>query len=186
MDDALERRLRELVDRQEILDALYRYSRGLDRADHALAASAYHDDAVDDHGAVVASGRELVDWAIAMHEEKDISHCHVLGGNVTIDLDGDTAHVESYFFTFCREKKKPNMLSTGRYVDRFERRDGKWAIAARVCVAGAMYKIEDYEFAPGYWDVINPDSRGRDISYERPLTINKPRRSFSTTIGGSE
>ena len=39
-----------LVDKQAILEVLTRYCRALDRGDAALIASAYHPDAVDDHG----------------------------------------------------------------------------------------------------------------------------------------
>ena len=45
--------VRELRDRQDILDCLTRYSRGLDRHDSELLASVYHGDAVDHHGEFV-------------------------------------------------------------------------------------------------------------------------------------
>ena len=45
----LSRRLRALEDRNEILDCLARYARGMDRLDRELARSAYHDDAIDDN-----------------------------------------------------------------------------------------------------------------------------------------
>jgi hypothetical protein len=65
MDD-LERTVGELKDRQDILDCLMRYSRGVDRLDRELLRSAYHPDAVDDHG-MFAGGRDaFVDWVVDM------------------------------------------------------------------------------------------------------------------------
>ena len=40
-------RLRELCDRQEILDCIHRYCRAVDRADRDLLVSVYHPDAID-------------------------------------------------------------------------------------------------------------------------------------------
>ena len=50
MDAALEKKLREMVDRQEIWQVLLRYGRGLDRFDVEMARSCYFDDAIEDHG----------------------------------------------------------------------------------------------------------------------------------------
>ena len=64
MDDGATAVLRELLDRQEIHDCLMRYSRGVDRLDPDLIRSAYHDDAIDDHGMFVGTRDEFVDWVI--------------------------------------------------------------------------------------------------------------------------
>ena len=49
--DALEKQLRYLTDRQEILDCVARNARGCDRHDSPLLSSAYHLDGIDEHGA---------------------------------------------------------------------------------------------------------------------------------------
>ena len=49
MDAAMEKKLRELIDRQEIWQVLQNYGRGLDRFDRELLRSCYFDDAIDDH-----------------------------------------------------------------------------------------------------------------------------------------
>ena len=46
MDAELERKLRELVDRQEIHQVMLKYARGLDRLDFELARSCYWGDAI--------------------------------------------------------------------------------------------------------------------------------------------
>lgn len=177
--------LRELADRHQITDALHRYSRGIDRADRELALSAYHDDAIDDHGPVVLPASEVVDWALEMHAEQHVAHTHQIS-NIVIEIDGDVAHCESYFSVFCKNRVKPNMVTSGRYVDRFERRDGRWAIAARVAIAEGVYRVDDFAFPPGYLDVVKangPAERStRDISYERPLQIRRPIQHESVTM----
>ena len=102
MSDELRDRLQQLVDRQDIIDVLHRYSRGLDRADRDLALSAYHPDAMDDHGPVVLPAKEFVDWALEMHAEQHLSHTHQLT-NIVLEIDGDTAHGETYYVTFCEQ-----------------------------------------------------------------------------------
>jgi hypothetical protein len=161
-----------LVARTEILDCVHRYTRGMDRLDRELARSAYHDDAIDDHGGFVAGVEDFLDWAFEYHA-KQIRHQHYVS-NHSVELDGDTAHAETYY-TFVgtdRDETQPVEIVGGRYLDRFERRDARWAIAARVCVEE--------------WRVLVPSALssrlaaivgrgvtrdGDDISYRRPLTV---------------
>lgn len=133
---ALQDRLHVLESRQEIADCLARYSRGVDRGDRELVLSAYHPDGTDDHGQFVGTATEFADWALGMHQATHVSHQHCLFQH-TCDLDGDTAHTETYFiFLAMHQHGKPWSMTAGRYLDRFERRDGRWAIAHRVCVRG--------------------------------------------------
>ena len=121
-----------IVDRAQFPDGVHRYTRGMDRLDRELARSAYHDDAVDDHGGFVATVEEFLDWAFDYHA-KQIRHQHYVS-NHSVELDDDTAHAETYY-TFVgtdRDETKPVEIVGGRYLDRFERRDGRWAIAAGV------------------------------------------------------
>lgn len=177
MNQSLEARLAALADRQDIVDVIHRYCRGIDRFDRELALSAYHPDATEDHGFVVMKAADFVDWALATHADLHVSHTHAVS-NISVELDGYTAHVESYYRCFCENREKPHMLTSGRYVDRFERRGGTWAIAARVCVTESFYKIDDFEFPPGLREMgqsSGPAERGRnDVSYERPLRVKRP------------
>jgi 3-phenylpropionate/cinnamic acid dioxygenase small subunit len=55
--------------------------------------------------------------------------------NVLIALEGDSAHVESYFIaTQISGDRQWHETVYGRYVDRFERRDAEWKIAKRLLV----------------------------------------------------
>ena len=50
--------LRRLLDRQAITECVHRYARGLDRRDTDLLRSAYHPDAVEDHGQYVGGSTD--------------------------------------------------------------------------------------------------------------------------------
>jgi hypothetical protein len=178
MDTSIEKRLQEIVDRQDIVDCLLRYCRGVDRMDRDLMLSAYHSDAIDDHGMVVMGREAFVDWAFAYHHEYQYSTQHAVS-NVTVEFDGDTAHVESYFTFWADNRKKANQLAYGRYVDRFEKRDGRWAIAARVCITEAVFQLDDFPLTPEGKALLQSNGVTRrdqkDLSYERPLTAPRPR-----------
>ena len=69
-----------------------------------------------------------------MHSATHLSHQHCLF-NHFCDLDGDVAHTETYYmFVGMNREGEPLVMSGGRYIDRFEKRDGRWAVAARLCV----------------------------------------------------
>ena len=94
--EELEAAVVRLQDRQSISDCLSRYSRAVDRLDRELLLSVYHEDAIDDHGVFVGGPEAFADWVIAMHTATHLSHQHCIF-NSTVDLDGDVAHVESYY-----------------------------------------------------------------------------------------
>jgi hypothetical protein len=173
-----DRRLRQLCDRAEIHDCLMRYCRGVDRLDRELVISAYHADALDDHGVVVLPPAEFADWAFSYHSEYQHSTQHAIT-NVSYDIVGDQAHIESYYTFWADNKIKPNQIAYGRYIDRFERRNGEWRIAARVCVTDAAFSIDDFQMDPQFAMALaanGPSRRDRqDLSYERPLVVPRPR-----------
>ena len=177
MDKAMENGLQDLLDRQAILDCIYRYCRGVDRFDRDLVLSVYHPDATDDHGEFVGSPEAFVDWAFAYHQKHQISHHHMIL-NHSCELDGDTAHTESYWVFLAENRVKPNTLAAGRYIDRMEKRDGRWAIAARVCIVESVNDLtpEDMpEEARAHMAAYGPSTRDKDdVSYERPLKIKHP------------
>ena len=92
MDNTLER----LADRADIIDCLHRYARGMDRLDRDLARSAYHEGAIDDHAGYVGDVEGFLDWSFAYHRTQ-FRHQHYVT-NHHIELNGDEAHVESYFY----------------------------------------------------------------------------------------
>ena len=173
MTDDQRPRLARLLDRQDINDCLTRFSRGLDRFDRDLFLSAFHPDAVIAAGDFVGGAIDLYDWAREMHEQGQIATQHNLLNN-TCDIDGDTAHCETYYLFAARNRDESNWFAGGRYFDRVERRNGEWRIALRTNVIewSSMLPAMPIPFA----DV--PDIAGNGIpardrtdpSYQRPLT----------------
>jgi len=165
--------IRDQKDRQEIWDCLLRYTRGVDRHDHALMVSAYHPDAYDEHGVAEGVADDFCKWAIGWHGEFQTKHQHIIT-NHTVELDGDTAHGETYYIFWGENRQGPPQLSFGRYIDRYEKRDGKWAIAHRVCVNEATFNQEAMPIPAEWAEKIfstGPSRRDKqDISYRRPLT----------------
>ena len=183
--------LQYLLDRQAIADVLATYSRAIDRLDRDLLISVYHPDAIDDHGVFIGTREEFADWAIAMHTATHLSHQHCIM-NHTCDLAGDVAHVESYYmFVGMNKAGKPLGMSGGRDIDRMEKRDGVWAIAARVCLRDwapldaipdsldqsrmTVVKITSEQLREVMRNGPCPSRDAGDISYRRPLTISSER-----------
>ena len=133
----IDERVQRLIDCEEIRQAMYAYARGVDRLDEDLIRAAYHPDAWDDHGNF--RGDREVAVATIMNNGRTgnatASMHHI--GNMLIDLNGDVADVETYFVAYQRREegeKAFTRMRAGRYLDRFERRDGRWRVARRVVV----------------------------------------------------
>jgi hypothetical protein len=161
-----------LSERQAIVDCLHRYSRGLDRRDWELMASAYHADGVDQHGAFVGSPQELVTWAAELFAEWDFS-VHVLDLN-NLEIEGDVAHSECYvLFTQRRRDGQGLDFGAGRYLDRLERRNGEWRIAARQTVIDWSARADVTDLAESSGEHQGTLDR-TDPSYRRPFEVRGP------------
>ena len=124
-----------LLSKQEITEVLYRVARGTDRGDLELFASGFHEDGEDYHGLANGPVRNIL---AVLGKSKLLLTQHAIS-NVLIDLEGDTARVESYFTSFHQSRDEQGGLwdetVRGRYLDRFQRRaDRRWKIARRVVV----------------------------------------------------
>ena len=126
--------LQALLDREAIRDGLYRYCRGIDRADEAALRSAYWEDATDCHGAWNGTASGFIEQALPRLRQGG-RRVHQIT-NVLIELHGDVAAVESSFFALQAPAHQPTLETflCGRYVDRFERRGKEWLVAARTVV----------------------------------------------------
>src|SRR5205085_7628874 len=116
----------DLLAKEQIREVLLRYCRGVDRCDAELIASAYHPDAIDHHGAITASGSEIG----PILAEKLVTHYRATMHQVTnslIEVAGDVAASESYYVArhlLDRAGVETLLEGCGRYLDRFEGRDG--------------------------------------------------------------
>ena len=172
MDGDRAARMDQLLDRQDILDCLTRFSRGMDRFDRECFLSAFHPDAVIAAGDFVGGPVALYQWASAMHDSGQIATHHNLL-NHTCEIEGDTAHTETYYLFAARNRDETNWLAGGRYLDRLQRLDGDWRIALRTNVIewSGVVPTMPLPFA----DVPDIHANGAssrttaDPSYQRPL-----------------
>lgn len=170
--------LERLLDERAIHEVLTRYCRGIDRCDEQLIRSVYHPGAVDHHGPFTGTGDEFAAWVVPILSTNFDATMH-RSSNVTIVFaaDAESAQVESYVVAYHSTTARPgkSQLVTvgGRYLDRFERREGVWKIARRsvvidwseVASAGSGFPTDGYLVG----------ARGAaDPSYEN-LADTKPR-----------
>jgi hypothetical protein len=193
-------RLEQLLDRQDILDCLIRFSRGMDRFDRELFLSAFHPEAIIAAGEFVGGPVELYDWARDLHEQgQSATHHNLL--NHSCDLDGDIAHSETYYLFVGRNRAGrnraghdhderdhagTNWMAGGRYIDRLERRDGLWRIVLRTNAiewSGIVpaTAIPYAEVADIHLNGVPARSR-EDLSYLRPL-VNRRKTHLPGDVG---
>jgi ketosteroid isomerase-like protein len=182
MAKTTEEMIQELHDRQSIHDKLVAYCRAVDRMDRDLLLSVYHPDAIDDHGLFVGGPEAFADWAFALHGHIQSAHQHIIT-NHTCELDGDVAHTETYWMLAGMNREPQHLtIGGGRYIDRFEKRDGEWRIAARKCVPdwggipGPSFLTPEAAAALASSGTVARDRS--DASYERPLTIPAERVGY--------
>lgn len=134
MEQACQADLRALLDKEAIRECLFRYCRGIDRADEDLLRSAYWTDAFDSHGAYAGSAEGFFAQALPRLRSGGRGVHQV--SNVLIELHNDRAAVESSFLALQTNAAAPALQTflCGRYLDRFERRGGEWRIAQRTVV----------------------------------------------------
>ncbi|OYW49205.1 MAG: hypothetical protein B7Y36_12450 [Novosphingobium sp. 28-62-57] len=136
--------------RAEIHDLLMAYARGVDRADEALLASIFTDDSTVISGVVNGSGAAFA-RDITAFVRTNLEMCFHSVANEWIDVRGDEAVGEHYVIAQMVQAGT-EVLTGGRYIDRYQRRDGKWLIHSRTFVAD--------------WSHSHPSTMERDGFYE--------------------
>ncbi len=170
MSDPEESATVSLTDKLEITEVLHRYARAVDRKDFDAVADCYFSDAIDNHGGYVGTVEGLIADMKVRHRTIDSSMHFVT--NVLVDLVGDVANVESYCLCYLRQDPGPDGRQARatikcRYVDRFERRDGKWRIADRIVVF-------DESVTEPVEDVLDPAWVRSRRSSEDPVFTRQP------------
>lgn len=159
-------------DQIALRDLVMRYCRGCDRRDFALVRSLYHDDAIDDHGTMFRGGPDafvgwlpqtMAGWELTVHS---IS-------NSLFAIDGDQAegehHVRAYHRSFPPARRE--YIVHGRYLDRYERRGGRWKFLHRSLVFdhGDIREVDEEVFARIGADAPHGTCDRRDPSWSMPL-----------------
>lgn len=176
--------VRQLKDRQDVLDCIQRESRARDRQDSEQIAACWWPEGVDEHGAYTHHMPDYPERANAGHR----MNFHMTSHNITnhlCEIDGDTATCESYVIGGLRwlegtERAGQASIAFGRYLDRLEKRaneQGKaeWRLLVRRCT------IELTADADGSWvhsaavkGFLKPQWSREDPSYERPIEPKGP------------
>jgi hypothetical protein len=138
----------EVNDRIEIQHLMACYARGIDRRQLDLVKKCFHDDAVVNYGYFIGDTAGLMEW-LKTPLMNTSNSAHLLG-NSYMEFDGDVAAVETYaqpslFLAEPAGDKRQDITVWMRYLDRFERREGRWAIAERVCVFDWGHANPDHE-----------------------------------------
>lgn len=124
--------LESLLAKQSIYELSCLYMRGLDRTDRALLRSVFFDDAYCEYGFINGSPEEFVEYAITALQGHEANQ-HMIG-NALYEIEGDEAYGEVYFHAYHKIKGVAgyeDIIIAGRYLDRYQKRDGEWKIVYR-------------------------------------------------------
>jgi len=130
-------RLQRLIDHFEIREVIEAYVHACDRCDRDAVADVYHLDSWDDHGPMKMAGPQFAEAVTDALRGVWTGATHLLG-QTRIRVEGDEAGAETTFYaSLTRQADGVEMLDqmVGRYVDRLERRDARWAIRDRQCIS---------------------------------------------------
>jgi hypothetical protein len=161
-------RLSELLAKQEIHEAILRYFRGVDRCDAELITSAFHPDAVIEHGGHTWLGNEVGSILATMVRNGTKRSTHVVGNHL-IEVDGSVASSETYMVCYLlREDERGEYLIVRalRYIDRFDFRDGAWKVAHRWTIR-EWDRIDRITERPSGSAYFEPSRSHDDLSYQQ-------------------
>ncbi|XMB66692.1 nuclear transport factor 2 family protein [Mycoplasmatota bacterium zrk1] len=139
----MEQIVREVWDRQEIEQLMYRHARSLDRMDGELMKSCYWEDAIEEHQDPIYP--ELFHWndnalkfvPEAMKGFTALKATQHRISNILIELDGDKATAETYVWAYHVGEEngvdKEGILGGRHYFD-LEKRDNEWRIKYRLTI----------------------------------------------------
>jgi hypothetical protein len=153
VDNVLTEHLQRLIDNDAIAAVVHRRARATDQRDLELSLSCYHPGATEDHEGFDGPVDVYLRTASPVFlPDSPVEVCSHLLGNIEIEIDGDRAKCQSYFIcclTSRENDRRRSFINAGRYVDEFERREGRWAIVRRRCVYD--WSRSD-DATPPWWD----------------------------------
>lgn len=129
--------LQSLLDQRDIQDLAIRYCRASDRHDWRAMRALYHEDASDDHGKLFkGSASDYIDWLPSIANTMDVTFHQI--SNHLIALRGDEAEGEVYIVAVHiktnAKGQEEQIITGGRYLDRYARRGGVWKFSSRKAV----------------------------------------------------
>lgn len=129
---SVDARVQNVLAKQTLHELNMAYARAADRADAELMASIFHHDATVVTGSFNCAGH---DYATKVTDfiRQNLTRCFHSVANEWFDIRGDEAVGESYVIAAITAGGI-DTFTGGRYVDRYEKRDGTWKIKHRVFV----------------------------------------------------
>jgi len=142
-----------LIDRQIIQDLMFKWCRAVDRLDYEAIRAVFQPDAIDRHGPYEGGVDGLIEWVRERHANIPFS-MHLVSNQLIEFADADTALSETYIWVVQRYDAEAgqsltqitggqsgggnvvDLVAASRYIDRFEHRDGRWAVAQRNLSSG--------------------------------------------------
>jgi hypothetical protein len=128
----MDKKIETLLAKQEIYELSCRYMRGLDRLDRDLLLSVFHEDGWCEYGISNCPPDEFIKFAVNALQGHEANQ-HMIG-NVLIEVEGDEAFGEVYFNAYHKirgESGFDDVIIAGRYLDRYEKRNGEWKFSYR-------------------------------------------------------
>jgi len=126
----LERTVRQLLDRQQITDVLYRYASTVDTKDYASMRGLFTDDAVGKYGSADAihGADNIIAWIDAATQDRAWQHHKLTVYHV--DIDGDVAQTLTYHTSHQTTVDDPDrvIVIVARYTDALRREGETWKI----------------------------------------------------------
>jgi uncharacterized protein (TIGR02246 family) len=136
--------MREVRDRAEIEDLMWRYTRALDTTDAAAYAAVYTPDGQFGTGANATKGKEALTKMVAdlrasrvANDAKGVRNppmYHMTANHAITFIDRDHARVDAYYLTAfgpAGQETPLRVAAVGRSVDELVRVNGKWLIKTR-------------------------------------------------------
>lgn len=128
--------LQEMIDEFHLRKLVHAYCRAVDRGDFEQLRALYHHDAVDAHGGFSAgSADDFLDQLIAARPYVRSMQHNIT--TVNFAISGPAAEGEIYTIathTLARRDRDVDVVVGGRYLDKYEKRDGAWKISERAIV----------------------------------------------------
>lgn len=139
-----------IADRLEIQDVMFKWCRAIDRLDADGMTACFTPDAIDLHGPYNGPIPGLIDWVMTRHQTIPFSSHQV--SNMLIEFASPSvALAETYVRTLQRypaesmaamaqmmssgpvvkDGEGMDLMTSSRYIDRFEKHEGRWKIAHR-------------------------------------------------------
>lgn len=170
--------LQEMLDEHALRKLVHGYCRAVDRGDTETLRGMYHPDAVDGHGAFSTGSVDdfLGRLAASRKHLRSMQH-HIT--TVNFAIDGDRAEGEIYSIathTFAAKHGETEVIVGGRYLDKYQKRDGTWRFLERTIVTDWAH-VHD----PSSVDLGHPMVRD---SPKGSLGPNDPSFALFSLLGG--